>query len=116
MCKYESKSILKDFNVKITSAFLIIILTCILSACSKVNDTLTRREPSGEYPIGRVIEAASPNQEDVQTAIDQAEDGDIVLVPEGEATWSTKQPGIPAVKIDKKGITLHICLMSIHIL
>jgi len=35
------------------------------------------------------INAASCEQKDVQAAIDQAQDGDTILVPPGTATWST---------------------------
>ncbi|MEM7816251.1 MAG: hypothetical protein QXN71_03970, partial [Candidatus Aenigmatarchaeota archaeon] len=37
--------------------------------------------------LATTITAASCNQEDVQAAIDQAQDGDTVLVPEGECVW-----------------------------
>jgi|GEM_PF-1741762 len=52
------------------------------------------------------ITADSCKQEDVQKAIDQAHDGDTVLVPAGNATWSSADQWTGAVKITKKSITL----------
>jgi hypothetical protein len=49
--------------------------------------------------IGKIIEAASLEHEDVQAAIEQAEDGDTVLLPPGSTIWRA------TVNIDK-GITL----------
>jgi hypothetical protein len=54
---------------------------------------------------GNIIEAESCLQAHVQAAIDMAEDGDIVLIPPGECTW-TSPPNAPAVIIDRKSITL----------
>jgi len=36
----------------------------------------------------KIIKASSCSQNDVKSAIDDARDGDIVLIPEGSATWS----------------------------
>ncbi|MFN2270197.1 MAG: hypothetical protein ACK2US_05125, partial [Anaerolineae bacterium] len=57
---------------------------------------------------GSIVYAASCSQGDVQSAIDAASDGDLVMVPAGACTWTTP-PGndeVPAVSIDGKGITL----------
>ncbi|MGL1887257.1 MAG: hypothetical protein OCD76_12155 [Reichenbachiella sp.] len=69
------------------------------------------------YPVNAaVFNAASCEQNDVQSAINSAVDGDSVLVPEGECTWShsTTNPthnyffdnAIPPVIIWEKGISL----------
>lgn len=52
------------------------------------------------------VRAASCSQEDVQKAINAAQDGDTVVVPAGTATWVTKDGNKPAVLISGKVITL----------
>jgi hypothetical protein len=54
---------------------------------------------------GRIV-ATSCEQKDVQMAVDVAEDGDIVIVPAGTATWRTVAVRTPAVRISGKAITL----------
>jgi len=49
---------------------------------------------------GHLIKAASCSRPDVQKAIDAAADGDVVVVPPGEATWRSP------VLISEKGMTL----------
>ncbi len=49
---------------------------------------------------GRTIEAKSASQADVQAAVDEATDGDTVIVPAGVATWTRP------VRIENKSITL----------
>ncbi|GBE19289.1 protein metal binding site [archaeon BMS3Abin17] len=49
---------------------------------------------------GTIINAASCSQQNVQAAIDSANDGDTVLVPAGNCTWTN------AVTISNKGITV----------
>jgi hypothetical protein len=51
------------------------------------------------------IYAGSCLQDSVQAAINKAYDGDTVIVPEGIATWITKNPLTPAAIIDQKAIT-----------
>jgi hypothetical protein len=55
---------------------------------------------------GNVVYADSCEQEDVQDAIDEAEDGDTVLVPADTCTWTTLAYQTPAVRIFEKAITL----------
>jgi hypothetical protein len=55
---------------------------------------------------GGTVTAVSCSQEDVQAAADVARDGDVVLVPEGTATWRTLAVRTPAVRIAGKGLTL----------
>jgi hypothetical protein len=58
---------------------------------------------------GDVHIAASCSREHVQAAVDDASDGDFVLVPAGQCEWATPPPGdasAPAILIDGKGITL----------
>ncbi|MFP4017466.1 MAG: Ser-Thr-rich GPI-anchored membrane family protein [Halanaerobiales bacterium] len=86
------------------SALIILCIVITLIGCSSGIDFPD--DTTADLPVGRIIEAASPSQEDVQAAIDQAEDGDIVLVPAGTATWSTDDANKSAVVIDKKGINL----------
>ncbi len=50
--------------------------------------------------------AKTSSQEDVQAAIDAARDGDTVLVPPGRSRYETARPGVHALKIRNKGITL----------
>ena len=53
------------------------------------------------------INATSCSQNDVQTAINSASDGDTVIVPAGICTWTTIHQNTPAVTIpNTKGITL----------
>jgi hypothetical protein len=85
----------------------LVIVSCL--GCGGINNN-TGSDPPGPpvAPVGtmgRIITAASLAREDVQAAIDQAEDGDTVLLPAGTVTW-TSQNNIPAVSLDKKGITL----------
>ena len=53
-----------------------------------------------------VVQAASCAQEDVQAAVDAAQDGDVVIVPAGTAAWRTLAARTPAVRISGKAITL----------
>jgi len=62
--------------------------------------------PQAEAGAGRVVPAASCAQEDVQKAIDAAQDGDTVLLPPGEATWTPPDARTPSVLIRDKMITL----------
>lgn len=55
---------------------------------------------------GDVQTADSCSQLDVQEAIDDASDGDIVLVPAGACTWTTPALNAPAVTVYQKAITL----------
>jgi len=57
-------------------------------------------------PAQRTVQAASCAQDDVQAAIDAAQDGDVVLVPEGTATWTTRAARTPTVRIVDKALTL----------
>ncbi|MCK4282863.1 MAG: hypothetical protein KAX44_00995 [Candidatus Brocadiae bacterium] len=59
---------------------------------------------------GDTITAASCSQADVQAAIDEAGDGDVVLVPAGTATWTTAAENRPAVVFSKKGAEKGITL------
>jgi hypothetical protein len=54
----------------------------------------------------RVVPAASCSQKDVQAAIDSAQDGDTVLLPAGEATWTPPGVRTPCVVIADKVLTL----------
>jgi hypothetical protein len=52
--------------------------------------------------LGGTINAASASQDDVQSAIDSASDGDTVIVPASSSTtWTTKSAYIPCVIINK---------------
>jgi len=62
--------------------------------------------PQGEAKAGRVIPAASCTQQDVQQVIDTAQDGDTVVLPAGEATWTPPDARTPSVLIKGKMITL----------
>jgi hypothetical protein len=62
--------------------------------------------PAGQTSVGHVIPAESCSQQDVQKAIDAAQDGDTVLLPAGEATWTPPGPRTPSVTIKGKVITL----------
>jgi hypothetical protein len=53
-----------------------------------------------------VIQAASCSQQDVQTAINAAGDGDTVRVPAGNCTWTTLTAHTPVVTINQKAIIL----------
>ena len=53
-----------------------------------------------------VIQAASCFQNDVQTAINAANEGDFVLIPEGSCAWTTLAAQTPSVIMDEKSITL----------
>lgn len=53
-----------------------------------------------------IINSSSCNQDDVQVAIDLANDGDTVFVPAGTAIWRSPEEGKPAIKIKQKSITL----------
>jgi len=66
---------------------------------------------------GHIVYATSCSQEDVQAAINAAQDGDTVIVPTGVCTWTTPASMKPAVQIgrqtgwnppafESKGITL----------
>jgi hypothetical protein len=55
---------------------------------------------------GKIVYAASCSQGDVQAAIDDADDGDTVLVPAGTCAWTSPAYQTPAVRISEKGITL----------
>ena len=46
------------------------------------------------------IDAASCSRQDVQSAIDAASDGDVVIIPPGSCTWNT------AVTFSNKAITV----------
>ncbi len=61
---------------------------------------------SGTTLADNVIYAASCEQADVQAAIDSAVDGDTVMVPAGECTWTTFSIRTPSVQIVQKAITL----------
>jgi hypothetical protein len=61
---------------------------------------------AAEGPSARAITAASCAQEDVQRAIDEARDGDTVLLPAGEAVWMPPAERVPSVLISEKAITL----------
>jgi hypothetical protein len=62
--------------------------------------------PQGEARTARVIAAASCARQDVQEAIDAAQDGDTVLLPAGAATWTPLDARTPSVLISGKMITL----------
>jgi alpha-L-fucosidase len=66
----------------------------------------TAPSPTTTSPAGKVIQAASVAQADVQAAVDAARDGDTVLIPEGTTTWKVPAGYKPAVLIDGKAITL----------
>ncbi len=53
-----------------------------------------------------VIKAASCSQQDVQQANDAAKDGDAVLVPAGEATWTPPDARTPSVLLGGRTILL----------
>ena len=50
--------------------------------------------------------AKTCSQQDVQAAIDAAQDGDTVVVPAGTSEYKTTTPGAAALKIKNKGIAL----------
>ncbi|MHC4313579.1 MAG: polysaccharide lyase domain-containing protein [Planctomycetota bacterium] len=77
----------------------IVCLISFISAVVLVNDAEARE-----------IAAAGCSQQEVQKAIDAAEDGDTVLVPPGSATWTTSQENRPAVVISRKGSEKRITL------
>ena len=84
----------------------LVIVSCLGCGGSKNPDPDPFDPPVAPVgTMGRIITAVSLAREDVQAAIDQAEDGDTVLLPAGTVTW-TSQNNIPAVSLDKKGITL----------
>lgn len=58
------------------------------------------------------IEAVDCSQEEVQKAIDIAEDGDTVVVPAGTSTWTTSQENRPTVVISRKGLEKGITLQG----
>jgi hypothetical protein len=59
------------------------------------------------YPAtADIIVAESCDQDDVQDAVDLAEDGDTVRVPAGNSIWVTSQEHRPCIRIDNKAITL----------
>jgi pectate lyase len=55
---------------------------------------------------GEILYASSCAQEEIQALIDQAEDGDTIVVPEGVCTWQTSTANVPAVLVSGKSITL----------
>src|SRR5208282_2207413 len=50
--------------------------------------------------------AKTCSQQDVQAAIDAAQDGDTVVVPAGISAYKTTTPGAAALKIKNQGIAL----------
>ena len=67
-------------------------LTCSSVAAGFKSGTLSCNADCKSYNVnncvaGNVINAASCSQVDVQNAINDASDGDIVVVPEGSCTW-----------------------------
>ena len=61
---------------------------------------------SSYYGAQTYITATSCSQADVQAAIDAALDGDFVLVPAGQCTWTTPAAYTPSVTLNQKQITL----------
>lgn len=55
---------------------------------------------------GGTIEAQSCSQQDVQAAINQAQDGDTVIVPEGNCIWTTPATRTPSVEVNNKSIVI----------
>jgi hypothetical protein len=52
------------------------------------------------------INSASCGQNDVQTAVNSASDGDTVMIPAGECSWITPTSQTPSVLVHNKGITI----------
>ena len=50
--------------------------------------------------------AKTCSQQDVQAAINAAQDGDSVVVPAGTSEYETITSGVPALKVNNKGLTL----------
>jgi hypothetical protein len=83
------------FWVKLAAGFLV--------ATVVVSNAAVAEQPAAaaaQAATGKVVNAASCSQADVQKATDSASDGDSVVVPAGSGTWATP------VIIANKGITL----------
>ena len=61
---------------------------------------------TGALAEAATITSSSCSQQDVQRALDEAADGDTVLVPPGEATWAPASVRTPAVVVSGKSVTL----------
>jgi hypothetical protein len=85
--------------------------TCSSVATGFVGGSLGCKADCSGYDVsscdrGGTIEAQSCSQGDVQAAIEQAQDGDTVLVPAGNCTWNTTlhlEP-MPAIVLQGAGI------------
>jgi hypothetical protein len=56
--------------------------------------------------LAKVVECTSLQQSVVQAAVNTCVDGDTVLLPEGNATWTTLSSGAPSVSVIGKAITI----------
>lgn len=63
-------------------------------------------EPTPPPPDSPIKTAASCSNSDIQNLINLASDGDTILVPSGNCTWSPKGTGLPAVSFNEKSINL----------
>ncbi len=85
---------------------LVVWLATALAAADASAGAAVRTGSPADGGPGRTIAAASCAQEDVQAAIDAAQDGDTVLLPQGEATWVPPDGRTPSVLINGKAIML----------
>ena len=72
--------------IRITKLFLVLLFCCNFTYVAKVN--------------AATIHATSCSQSDMQSAISSASDGDMIIVPSGNCTWTS------AVTLSGKAITI----------
>ncbi len=83
-----------------------LVASCLATLMSLVGLTPADANATAGQAARRMIAAESCAQDDVQSAIDAAQDGDTVLLPAGEATWTPPDARTPSVMINGKTITL----------
>jgi hypothetical protein len=89
---------------KLVGCILVLTFLLFSGTTTDANPSLGAvREPAiarNAVPTGAVIQAASCSHADVQAVIDVAQDGDTVLVPAGNCTWTQ------TVRLRNKALTL----------
>jgi len=83
------------------------VVACGVAILSPLAGLKAADEPAQAQAVtGRVIPAASCQQQDVQKAIGEAQDGDTILLAAGEATWVPPDARTPSVLVGGKTITI----------